>query len=302
MISVVIPLYNKEKSVRATLESVLAQTYKDWECIVVNDGSTDNSANVVKEFMAQIDDRWTLISQENAGVSAARNAAILAAKGEYVTFLDADDLWMPDYLETLDALIRDYPDAGLYCIGYRVVRDNQMVNGVSSITQDADRVRGWVNDVWNGNTDLFAGSSSSSSRERLIRVGLFDTRMTHGEDLDLFWRLVLDGGIVRDSKCCAFYRMDAENRAMHRVPPLDKLIVNYVDKYAEARANDAEFRKFFDEQMIYRLYPYMLSKTYRKEARKIAKQFDYSQLKWSMHFRMLFPWTYYYIKRVMRKM
>lgn len=302
MISVVIPLYNKEKSIASTLHSVYEQTYTDYEVVIVNDGSTDNSANVVKDFIAHIDDRWTLINQKNAGVSAARNSGILAAKGEYVAFLDADDLWAPDFLETFAALTQDYPNAGLYCVGYSAITNNQYKRGELPIVEEKKRIRGRIDNPWTNKYDVFAGSSNGGSRECLIRVGLFDTRMTHGEDLDLFWRLILDSGLVCDSKCCAFYRMDAENRAMHRVPPLDKLIVNYVDKYAEARANDAEFRKFFDEQMIYRLYPYMLSKTDRKEARKIAKQFDYSQLKWSMHFRMLFPWTYYYIKRVMRKM
>lgn len=302
MISVVIPLYNKEKSVRATLESVRAQSYKDWECIVVDDGSTDNSANVVKDFIAQIDDRclddrWTLISQENAGVSAARNSGILAAKGDYVAFLDADDLWAPDYLETFAVLTHDYPNAGLYCVGYRAIRDEQLKGGELPIIIEEKRIRGRIDNPWTNKYDVFAGSNGGS-RECLIRVGLFDTRMTHGEDLDLFWRLILDSGLVCDSKCCSFYRVDSENRAMHRIPSLDKLIVNYVDKYAEARAMNADFRRFFDEQMIYRLYPYMLSKQYGKEARKIAKKFDYSQLKWSMHFRMLFPWTYYWLKKM----
>ena len=295
LISVVIPLYNKELSISGTLRSVLAQTYPDYEIIVVNDGSTDTSAEVVRQMMLE-DNRIRLIEQSNAGVSAARNTGILNAHGEYIAFLDADDLWTSDYLETLDKLIHDFPDAGLYCIGYWAIQDSQIPNGLSSLIQENDRVRGWVDNPWSGNTDLFAGSSSSS-KDRLIRVGLFDTRMTHGEDLDLFWRMVLDGGMVRDSKCCAFYRLDSENRAMRRIPPLDKLIVNYVGKYAEARAANKEFRRFFDKEMIYRLYPYLLNKEYAKPARKIAKQFDYGQLKWSMRFRMQCPELYYYIKK-----
>lgn len=295
LMSVVIPLYNKELSISGTLRSVLAQTYIDYEILVVNDGSTDTSAEVVRQMMIE-DNRIRLIEQPNAGVSAARNTGILNARGEYIAFLDADDLWTSDYLETLDKLIHDFPDAGLYCIGYWAIQDSQMFNGLLPSIQESGRIRGRVDNPWRGNTDLFAGSSSSS-RERLIRVGLFDTRMTHGEDLDLFWRVVLDGGMVRDSKCCAFYRMDSENRAMRRFPPLEKLIVSYVDKYAEARAANNEFRRFFDKEMIYRLYPYLLNKEYAEDARKIAKQFDYGQLKWSMRFRMQCPKLYYYIKK-----
>ena len=299
MISIVIPLYNKEKSVRATLESVRAQSYKDWECIIVDDGSTDHSREVAEQFKIE-DIRYKIICQKNAGVSAARNTGILAANGEYVTFLDADDLWTPDYLETLAALIEDYPDAGLYAIGYGVIDSPQMPSKKQIDAANINAFRGRVANPWIEDMELYIGSTCGS-KERMIKVGLFDTRMTHGEDLDFCWRLMLDGGLVRDQKCCAFYRVDSENRAMSRIPTLNKMIACYTDKYAEAREKNADFRRFFDEQMIYRLYPYMLSKQYRHEARKIAKQFDYSQLKWSMHFRMLFPWTYYYMRKIFNK-
>ena len=118
MISVVIPLYNKEKSIASTLQSVYEQTYTDYEVVIVNDGSTDNSANVVKDFIAKIDDRciddrWTLICQENAGVSAARNRGIIEAKGEYVAFLDADDFWREDKLEKQLKVMEKYSYRGV---------------------------------------------------------------------------------------------------------------------------------------------------------------------------------------------
>lgn len=303
MISIVIPLYNKEKSIVATLQSVLAQTYTDYEVIIVDDGSTDGSADIVREYVRtlQIDDfKIQFLSQDNAGVSAARNRGIWEARGEYVTFIDADDLWASDYLETLVSLIKDFPNAGLYAIGYRVINSPTMPSREQIDAVNKNAFRGPVDNPWIEDMDLYIGSTCSS-KERMIRVGLMDTRMTHGEDLDFCWRLILDGGLVRNKRCCAFYRVDAENRAMHRIPTLDKMIVSYVDKFEFARECNADFRRFFDEQMIYRLYPYLLDKRYRKEARKIAKKFDYSQLKWSMHFRMIFPWTYYYVRKYLSK-
>ena len=92
MISVVIPLYNKEKQIANTLRSVFAQTYTDYEIIVVNDGSTDNSVAVVESLN---DPRIRLIHQKNAGVSAARNRGIEEARGEYIALLDGDDEWKP---------------------------------------------------------------------------------------------------------------------------------------------------------------------------------------------------------------
>ena len=130
MISVVIPLYNKEQSIAATIQSVLAQTYTDYEIIVVDDGSTDNSLKVVQERVSELEnERVRIIHQENAGVSAARNKGILESKGKYIAFLDADDLWAPNYLATLAALIADFPNAGLYSLGYV-----EMKGGQSSIS------------------------------------------------------------------------------------------------------------------------------------------------------------------------
>jgi len=287
MISVVIPLYNKENSVRATLESVRAQSYQDWECIVVDDGSTDKSREVAEQFKIE-DFRFKILSQANAGVSAARNAGIMAAKGEYVAFLDGDDLWAPNYLDILAALIADYPDVGLYSIGYEEIDTDEIPPCKTKIE---GHYRGAAN-PWTGKIRLWTGSSSSSSRERLIKVGLFDTRMTHGEDIDMWWRLILDGGLVVDTAICAYYCQDTENRAMNKVIPLEKHIPYYIDKYVDARAKNADFRRFFDEQMIYRLYPYLFDKKYRKEAKMVAQRLDYSQLKFSMRLRMLFPHLY----------
>lgn len=297
MISVVIPLYNKEKSISSTLQSVYEQTYKDYEVVIVNDGSTDKSLDVVKDFVSRLkieDWRLKILSQENAGVSAARNRGVMEAKGEYVAFLDADDLWTPNYLETLDTLIRDYPDAGLYSIGYEEINTEAIPKSTPTIETP---YRGEAN-PWTSKIKLWTGSSCCSSRNRLIKVGLFDTRMTHGEDIDMWWRLILDGGLVVDTTCCAFYRQDTENRAMNKVIPLEKHIPYYLDKYAHARETNKEFRRFFDEQMIYRLYPYMFTRQYRKEARRLAKKLDYTQLKGTMHFRMLFPHIY----RIYQKM
>ena len=135
--SVIIPLYNKAPYIRKALESVLAQTYTDYELIVVDDGSTDGSFAIAKQF---IDERlkligaenceadthaynlspinYKLIRQANSGVSAARNAGVALSSGEYIAFLDADDWWEPTYLERMAQLIEDYPEAGLYACNY----------------------------------------------------------------------------------------------------------------------------------------------------------------------------------------
>lgn len=140
-LSVIIPLYNKAPYIRKALESVLAQTYTDYEVIVVDDGSTDDSARIAEEYIREVKGEenevkgdensgaetnayklspinYKLIRQANSGVSAARNNGVAQASGDYIAFLDADDWWEPTYLERMAQLIEDYPEAGLYACNY----------------------------------------------------------------------------------------------------------------------------------------------------------------------------------------
>lgn len=122
--SIIIPLYNKAPYIRKALESVLAQTYADYELIIIDDGSTDGSAEIAEAILQDPASRLIassphrLIRQANSGVSAARNNGVAQAGGDYIAFLDADDWWEPTYLERMAQLIEDYPEAGLYACNY----------------------------------------------------------------------------------------------------------------------------------------------------------------------------------------
>ena len=118
LISIIIPLYNKSAYIAHALDSVLTQTYQDYEIIVINDGSTDGSENIVKSYLKENPEKITLINQENQGVSVARNTGIKHAQGELIAFLDADDEWQPEYLETIISLREKYPAAGIYATAY----------------------------------------------------------------------------------------------------------------------------------------------------------------------------------------
>lgn len=98
LVSIITPCYNGEKYIRETMESVIAQTYQQWEMVVVDDGSTDSSASIVSEY-EKCDSRIKLVKQNNAGSAAARNNGIRLAEGQYIALLDADDLWHNDFLE-----------------------------------------------------------------------------------------------------------------------------------------------------------------------------------------------------------
>ncbi len=113
MISIIIPLYNKEANIRKTLKSVLAQDYSEFELIIVNDGSTDKSVEVINSSFN--DSRINIINQENKGASAARNRGVEASKFNYISFIDADDEWEPDYLSKIIESIKLFPTAEMFC-------------------------------------------------------------------------------------------------------------------------------------------------------------------------------------------
>jgi len=116
-VSVVIPMFNKENYIKRAIDSVFAQTYPYFEIIVVDDGSTDNSLNIVKQLT---DKRIRIISTPHFGAAAARNKGIEAAKAELIAFLDGDDEWKPTFLETILTLVKKYPACGLYATSYEV--------------------------------------------------------------------------------------------------------------------------------------------------------------------------------------
>lgn len=131
MISIIIPVYNKSHYIVETLQSVIAQSYKDWEAIVIDDGSTDNSAEMIRTIT---DSRIHFYQQENHGVSYTRNRGIHLANGEFIALLDADDKWFPDYLETMMDLSAKYPNFAVFCVAQKDRPIRTLPDGVSIIT------------------------------------------------------------------------------------------------------------------------------------------------------------------------
>lgn len=115
-ITVIVPLYNKVKEVERALRSILSQTISEYELLIIDGGSTDGSLDVIAPYLE--DSRVQLLHQKSKGLPAARNEAIAHARGELIAFLDADDEWHPDYLETIVRLYNTYPGAGIYATAY----------------------------------------------------------------------------------------------------------------------------------------------------------------------------------------
>jgi len=217
IISVVIPLYNKDKYIKRTLDSVLAQTFKDFEVIVVNDGSTDSGPEIVTQYN---DPRVRLIAQENGGASAARNHGIQEAQTELVAFLDADDEWLPEYLKTIILLYNKYPQAGAYATAYKLV-DNKTSKIIGMSKNEEDFI---INDYYLSsiNRRIITSSSIVIKREATKKTGLFRVNVKRGEDLDMWFRLAFYYPIAYCKKPLAIYNLQCNNRmCVNSSPNLD---------------------------------------------------------------------------------
>ncbi|GHS97418.1 glycosyl transferase [Bacteroidia bacterium] len=207
MISIVIPLYNKERQIENTLNSVFSQTFQDFEIVIVNDGSTDNSAGIVKK----IDDkRIQLIEQKNQGVSVARNTGIQAAKYNYIALLDADDEWKPAYLETQIDLIRTFPECQVFACAY-VFKKGKKITLVVLNKIPFQGEKGLL-------TNYFEVASCSHpplwtsavvvKKEAIQSVGGFPEHVTSGEDLLTWARLAVRYQIAYSIKAEALFVFD----------------------------------------------------------------------------------------------
>ena len=183
-VSVVIPAYNIAPYIGETLDSVFAQTYKNYEIILVNDGSTDTPE--LNAALAPYLDRIIYAEQENAGASQARNAAINLARGELLAFLDGDDVWLPNFLESQTAFLEKNDYEMVYCDAL-IFGDALFENQTFMQTSPSN---GAVTTVSLINTDCNVITSGTVLKKNLLeKFGLFDVEMRRAQDFDLWFRL-----------------------------------------------------------------------------------------------------------------
>ena len=207
--SVIIPLYNKAPYIRKALESVLAQTYTDYELIIVDDGSTDGSAEIAEAFLQDLASRlsplaFRLLKQKNAGVSAARNNGFSVSSAEYLAFLDADDWWEPTYLERMAQLIADYPDAGLYASNYIYYKPGKTHVALNIPTGYINYPKAYYESnampVWTG--------AAMIPRKVYDEMGGFPLGIKLGEDFLLWSKIVLQYPVAFLNEPLAWYNND----------------------------------------------------------------------------------------------
>lgn len=212
LVSIIIPVYNKASFVRDTLDSALKQSYSNTEIIVVNDGSTDSSLVILKEFALQFPDRIKLIDSENQGVSAATNLGIKAAKGEYIQFLDADDILSRDKIERQLNLLQGY--------GYEVMASCEWKNFKKSINEtipvpyevfrDFDSGLEVLLRFWN-HQEMMAISSWLTHKCLIEKVGNWNDSLIINQDGEFFCRVLAHAGeVVYEPVGKVFYRQPGQ--------------------------------------------------------------------------------------------
>jgi glycosyltransferase involved in cell wall biosynthesis len=200
-VSVIIPAYNHRDFIVAAVESVLGQTFTDFELIVVDDGSPDDTAAVLAPFAAQL----RLIRQANAGQAAARNRGLAAAEGEFVAFLDDDDYWPADKLARHVALLRDDPAAVLV---YGVAA---AFGAKTFLSPDAEGPAGDVSErllEWNF---IMSPGSTLMRTDAVRQVGGFDASIWGADDWDLYLKLAKLGTFRFDPAIALHYRLHENN-------------------------------------------------------------------------------------------
>ncbi|MDR0866400.1 MAG: glycosyltransferase [Candidatus Symbiothrix sp.] len=207
MISIVIPLYNKEKQIENTLRSVFSQTFQDFEIVIVDDGSTDNSANIVRSIN---DKRIRFIEQKNHGVSMARNIGIQVAKYESIAFLDADDEWKPDYLETQIGLIHCFPECRVFACAYEFKRDEKLTPVILNKIPFKGEKGVLTNyfEVASCSHPPLWTSAVVVKKEAILSIGGFPKNVTSGEDLLTWARLAVKYKIAYSRKVEAIFVVD----------------------------------------------------------------------------------------------
>ncbi len=237
--SIIIPLYNKEHYIENTLKSVLNQSFSDFEILIINDGSTDNSEQKILNFK---DYRIHYFSKKNEGVSNARNLGIEKATANFITFLDADDFWYPDFLETIHKGITLFPKEKVFSGAIEIETPKKTFSAQYSIAKKSEyEVVNFFDASYK--ESIICTSCAVFHRNVFEKVGVFDTSIKSGQDTDLWIRIGLKYPIVFSWKILARYVYDENSLSKNKKYTTSKL--NFL-KFIEEEKSNPWLKKYLD--------------------------------------------------------
>lgn len=282
--SVVIPLYNKANYIESTLKSVLDQTFTDYEIIVINDGSTDESEAVVRQFN---DKRIQIFHQKNQGVSVARNLGIEKSTGKLIAFLDADDYWFPNHLQELAHLYHDFPDCGIYCSRYKIktAKNHFQTPSYNAIDQS---FKGIVKDYFASNMPFRITWTSSLAipKEILENAGSFTPGITNGQDLELWTKIGIQYPVAVNNTITAIYNNTIHNSlAKKNIGSMQ--LINF-DQFKTSEKENPSLKKFLDLYRIEYGFKYYVA-GYKEKSDFYLKNVDKKNISSKIRFLLKLP-------------
>jgi glycosyltransferase involved in cell wall biosynthesis len=254
-IGVIIPLLNRGQYISRAIDSVLSQSYQHFEVIVVDGGSIDNGPDIVKGYK---DERIKIINQSSKGVSAARNEGVANTAAEFISFLDADDEWTSDHLESIMDLYTDFPEAGLYSSSYEFVySSNYWVKSKCYGIPSFGLIDNYFKSASRGEPPVWT-SVAGLRKEIFLEFGGFKEGYQFGEDLDLWGRIALRYPIAFVDRVGGKYHCDANGRICQKrwlniEQPFKGTIIEAIkkDEIHESIADDVnEYLNRLELQMV----------------------------------------------------
>jgi len=237
--SIIIPLFNKENFIENTLKSVLNQSFRDFEVLIINDGSTDKSEEKVFEFK---DTRIHYFYKENGGVSAARNFGIEKAQSDYITFIDADDFWYPNFLEEMFENIAHFPELKVFSAAIEVETSKKVIPSSYSIVKTADCEI--VNYFEASSKETVICTSCAVFHKSVFeKTGNFDIQLKSGEDTDMWIRIGLIYPILFSWKILARYVYDPKSLTKNHTTTINSFDFS---KYTSLEKTNPSLKKFLD--------------------------------------------------------
>ena len=302
--SVIIPLYNKAPYIEKALRSVMDQSFTDYEVVVVDDGSQDESASIAKAVLACFPVKHQLILQKNAGVSMARNNGVACSQGDYLCFLDADDWWAPTFLEEMSKLIVEYPEAGIYGTGYTIVNETRNRTRKAPVGVDQGFEKGYINycQVYAKTLAMpLTSISVAVPKSVFIEMRGFPKGIKLGEDFLLWIKIALKYKVAFLNKPLAFYNQDVEevNRGVIRkgYDP-DSFMTFHFDQFEDEEKKNLDLKVLLDRLRVYSLLRFRFANSHRDRVNQEIKKVDFSNVdrKYRYFYKLPFPIIAVYLK------
>lgn len=271
MLTVIIPLYNKVYTIAESVNSVLSQSFREFELIIVNDGSSDGSLATLSSIK---DSRIRIFSKVNGGVSSARNFGIRNAKYDLIAFLDADDIWDKDFLEQMLIFRGSHSQASIFASNILLKSNNFKKNAINFIQS------GYVIDYFKVALDHAIVTSSSVIIEKKVfdEVGFFNEDLRSGEDLDMWYRIINKYQLAFLNVPLAVYHLSEFNYNFSRID----FSKDFISKINDLQINDIYWEQFKTFQIAKSLKPYYIFR-YTNEIQNLVDKIKFKYLPFKFH-------------------